>query len=97
MWEQRWNGYHIISESSKLAKKEYKTRQVWVWKVFRWKLCKRLKFNHTNELYIYKSESALENETHKIICELELQTDYLIPARSLDLVLINKKKELAVK
>ena len=36
-----------ISKCSKLAQKEYKTRNDWVEKVIRWELCKRLKFDYT--------------------------------------------------
>ena len=41
---------------------------------------------------MHKPESVLENETHKILWDFEIQTDHLIPARRPDLVLINKKK-----
>ena len=37
---------HIISECSKLAQ-EYKTRHNWVGKAIHWKMCKKLKFDHT--------------------------------------------------
>ena len=43
-----------------------------------------------------KLEFILENETHKILWDFKIQIDYQIPARIADLVLINKKKELAV-
>ena len=35
---------------------------------------------------------VLENETHNILWDFEVQTDHLIPARRPDLVLIDKKK-----
>ena len=38
-----------------------------------------------------------ENEIHKIIWDFEIQTDHLIPDRKPDLLLIKKKKKLAVK
>ena len=41
---------------------------------------------------MHKPESVLENETHKILWDFEIQTDHLITARRPDLVLINKKK-----
>ena len=59
--------YHIVSECSKLALKEYKTRLDWLEKVIHWELCKRLNFNHTTKRYMHKPESVLENETHKIL------------------------------
>ena len=39
---------HIISEFSKLAQKEYKTRHDWVGKGIHWEMCKKLEFDHTN-------------------------------------------------
>ena len=83
---------HIESESSKLAQNEFKTRHDWVGKVIHWELCKKLNFHHASKWYTHKPESVLENETHKILLDFEIQTDHLIPARRPDLVLINKKK-----
>ena len=57
----------IISECSRLAQKEYKTRHDWVGKVIHWELCKKLKFDHMNKWYMYNSKSVLENETHKLL------------------------------
>ena len=39
------------------------------------------------------SESVLENETHKILCDSEMQTDHLIPARKPDQAIVEKKRE----
>ena len=43
---------------------------------------------------MHKPESVLENETHKILWDFEIQTDHLITARRPDLVLINKKERI---
>ena len=87
---------HIISECSKLAYKDYKTRHNWVGMVIHWELCKKLKFVHTNKWYVYDSESVLENKMHKVLWDFEIQTDLLISARRPYLVIVNKKKrELA--
>ena len=86
---------HIISECSKLAQKEYKTRHDWVGKVIHRELCKKLKFDHTNKWYMHYPESVQENETHKLFWDFEIQTDHLISARRPDLKVINKKRELA--
>ena len=40
---------HVISNCSKLAQKEYKTRYDWVGNVIHWELCQRLKFDHTTK------------------------------------------------
>ena len=40
---------HKISECSKLAQREFKTRHDWVGKVIHWELCKKLKFKLTTK------------------------------------------------
>ena len=45
---------HIISECSKLAQKEYKTRHDCVGKVIHWEMGKKFKFDHTNKWYMHK-------------------------------------------
>ena len=42
---------------------------------------------------MFKTESVLTNEINKILWNFKIQTDHLIPARRLDQVLIDKKKE----
>ena len=83
---------HIISECSKLAQREYKMRHDWVGKVIHWEMCKKLKFDHTNKWYMHNPAPVLENATHKLLWDFNLQTDHLIPARRPDLIIINKKK-----
>ena len=83
---------HIINECSKLAQKEYKTRQDWRSKVIHWKLCKKLKFDPTNKWYMYSPRSVLENDTRKPLWDFDIQTDPLISARRADLIIINKEE-----
>ena len=45
---------------------------------------------------MHKSESILENESHKIIWDFEIQTDHIILTRKPHLVLIDKKKEFVI-
>ena len=40
----------IISECTKLAQKECKTRHDWVVKMIHWELCKKFKFDHTKKI-----------------------------------------------
>ena len=82
----------IISKSSKLTQKEYKTRHDWVRKVIRWELCKKFKVDHTNKWYMHNPESVLENETYKLLWDFEIQTNHLISARQPDPVIVNKKR-----
>ena len=86
---------HIISESSKLAQKEYKARHDWVGKVIHWEMCNKFKFDHANELYMHDQAPVLENDTHKLLWDFNIQTDHLILARRPDLIIINKKRKSA--
>ena len=83
---------HIISECSKLAQREYKVRHNWVSKVIHWEMCKKFKFDHTNKWYMHNPAPVLENATHKLLWDFNIQTDHLIPAIRPDLIIINKKK-----
>ena len=82
----------IISECSKLAQKEYKTRHDWVGKVIHWEMCKKFKFDHTNKWYMHNPAPVLENDTHKLLWDFDIHTNHLISARRPDLIIINKKK-----
>ena len=82
---------HIKSKWSKLSQKEYKTRHDWMGK----RLCKKWKFDLTNQLYMHNPESVLENKTHKLLGVFEIQTDHIFSARRQDQVINEKKIELA--
>ena len=86
---------HIISECSKLVRKEYKIRHNWVGKVIHWKMCKKFKFDHTNKWYMHNPAPVLENNTHKLLWDFDIHTDHLISTRWPGLIIINKKRELA--
>ena len=86
---------HLISECSKLSQKEYKARHDWVGKVIHWEMCKKFKFEHANKWYMHNPEPVLENDTHKLLWDFDIQTDHLILARKPDLIIINKKRESA--
>ena len=83
---------HIISECSKLAQKEYRTRHDWVGKVIHWEMCNKFKFDHKNKWYMHNPAAVLENDTHKLLWDFDLHTDYRILAKRPDLIIINKKK-----
>ena len=86
---------HIICECSKLAQKEYKTRNDLAGKLIHSKMCKKFKFDHTNKWYKHNPASVLENDTHNLLWDFDIQTDHLISASIPDLIIINKKRELA--
>ena len=84
---------HIISKCSKLAQKEYKARHDWVGKVIHCEMCRKFQFDHTNKWYMHNRAPVLENNTHKLLWDFNIQTDPLIPARRPDLIKINNKKK----
>ena len=84
---------HIISECSKLAQKEYKTRHDWVGKVIHWEMCRKFQFEHTNKWYMHNPAPDLENDSQKLRWDFNIQTDPQIPARRPDHIIINKKKK----
>ena len=84
---------HIASECSKLTQKEYKTKHNWVGKVIHWEMCKKFKFDLPNKWYMHNPASVRVNVTHKLLWEFDVQTDHLISAGRLDLIIINKKKK----
>ena len=77
----------IISECSKLAQKECKARHDWVGKVIHWEMCNKFKFDHTNKWYMHDPAPVLENATHKLLWDFNIQTDHLSPARRPDLII----------
>ena len=64
---------YIISECSKLAQKEYKSRYDWVGKVIYWEMCKEFKFDHTNKLYMHNQAAVLDSDTHKLLRGFDIQ------------------------
>ena len=88
---------HIISECSKLAQKEYKTKHDWVGKMIHWEMCKKFKFDHTNKGYMHNQAALPENSTNKLQWDFDIQTDHLISARRPDPLVINNKKKRTCK
>ena len=83
---------HIISECNKLALKEYKARHDWVGNMIHWEMCKKFKIDHMNKWYMHNPAPVLENDTHKLLWDFDMQMDHLISARRQELIIINKKK-----
>ena len=77
---------YIISECSRLAQKEYKARHDCVGKVIHWEMCRKFQFDHTNKWYMHNPAPVLENDSHKLLWDFNIQTDHLIPARRPDLI-----------
>ena len=56
-------------------------------------LYKEFKFDDANNCYMHSPEFPLENETRKILCDFEIQTDLLNPETLPDLRIVNIKIE----
>ena len=84
-----WNNF-----CSKLAQNAYKARHDWVSKVIHWEMCKKFKFDHANKWYMHYPAPIQENDTRKHLCDFNIQTYHLIPARRLYLIIINKRKRI---
>ena len=52
-------------------------------------MCKKFQFDHTNKWDMHNPAPVLENHTHKLLRNFNIQTDQLIPARRPDLIIIN--------
>ena len=62
---------HMMSKCSKLVRKGYQTRHVWVGKVINWEVCKKLKLGHTTKWYMQKPVCIQETETLKILWDFD--------------------------
>ena len=59
------------------------------------KVCKKLKFDVSNNLYMHKPEYVLENERHKNLWDFEAQTYQLISSRWQNVLIVNENREPA--
>ena len=57
-------------------------------------MCKKSKFDHANKWYMHNPAPVLENDSHKLLWDFDIQTDHLIRARRLNLIIITKKKKI---
>ena len=77
-----------------MAQKEYKARHDWVGKVIHSEMCRKFQFDYTNKWYMHISAPVQENDSQRLLWDFNIQTDYLIPARRPDLIIINKKMRI---
>ena len=57
-------------------------------------MCRKFQLDHTNKWYMHNPAPVLENDSHKLLWDFNIQTDHLIPARRPDLIMINKRKRI---
>ena len=56
-------------------------------------MCKKFKFDHTKKWFMQNLAPVLENDTHELLWDFNIQTYHLILPRRPDLIIINKKKK----
>ena len=56
-------------------------------------LYKKLQFDHTNKWCMHNPASVLQNETHKLHWDFDIQKDHRISARRSDLIIINSNNK----
>ena len=56
-------------------------------------MCKKFKFDFMNKWYMHNPAYVLDNDTHKLLWNFDIQTGPLISARRPDLIIINNKKK----
>ena len=57
-------------------------------------MCVKFKFDHANKWYMHNPALVLENDTHKLLWDFDIQTEHLISARRPDLIIINNTKKI---
>ena len=83
---------HVVSGCSKLAQGEYKRRHDSLGKIVHWKLARKCNFEAGEKWYKHEPESVLENEYYKILRDFCVQTDHVMEAWRVDLVVVDKKR-----
>ena len=87
---------HIVSGCEKLAQKEYKRRRDNVAKKIHWDLCKRHEIEHQEKWYDHIPDSVVENDSVKLLWDINIQCDNVIEARRPDIVVIDKKEKVCI-
>ena len=87
---------HIASGCEKLTQKEYKRRYDNVAKKIHWDLCKRHEIEHQDKWYDHIPDSVVENDSVKLLWDINIQCDNVIEARRPDIVVIDKKEKVCI-
>ena len=69
-------------------------RHDWVGKVILWEMCRKFKFDNANKCCMHNPAPVLENDSNKLLWDVNIQKDHLIPSRRPDLIIINETKRI---
>jgi hypothetical protein len=83
---------HIVSECSKLAQTEYKSRHDRVATVVHWCLAKKFRFLASDQWYQHHVETYIENEKAKLLWDFYVYPDHVIEARRPDMNVVLVRK-----
>ena len=85
---------HIVAECKKLAQREYKRRHDNVAKIVHWKLCKKYDLESKDKWYEHVPLGCMENDTIKLLWDINVQCDHVIEARRPDIILVDKENKV---
>ena len=85
--------WHITSQCTPLAQREYKRRHDNVARIVHWELCGKYDIQRDDKWYDHKPEGVIENERAKILWDFMIQCDHQIEHRKPDFVLIEKESK----
>ena len=85
---------HVLSESSKLAQKEYKRPHDWFGTKIHWETCRKYGIEVKEKWYEHKPEVVMENDKCNILWDFSVQMDHEIFGRRPGVIVIQKDKNL---
>ena len=86
--------WHITSQCTPLAQREYKRRHDNVARIVHWAICGKYDIQRDDKWYDHKPEGVIENERAKILWDFMIECDHQIEHRKPDIVLIEKESKL---
>ena len=82
--------WHITSQCTPLAQKEYKRRHDNVGRLVHWELCGKYGLDRGERWYQHEPEGIIENANAKILWDFMIQCDHEVEHRKPDIVVIEK-------
>ena len=61
-----------------------------------WKLCEKFNLEKSEKWYLHNPQTVRENVNHKLIWDMNIQSDNVIVERRPDIVIVNKMEETAI-
>ena len=84
---------HVLSECKKIAQTEYKKRHDKVATWTHWRLCQIYSLPHADSWYKHLAQKVIDTPQVKILWDFNIQTDGVLEARRLDIVVTDKENQ----